>query len=312
MPGMTRTTPHPPVTLVTAASGKTGRRVAARLAARGVPVRPASRAAAPRFDWDDASTWDAALTGCGAAYLAYAPDLAVPGADATMAAFAERAVALGVGRLVLLSGRGEPGALRCEEAVRRSGAAVTVVRSSWFSQDFSESFLLDGVLAGEVAAPVGAVREPFVDADDVADVAVAALTGDGHAGRVYEVTGPALLTFADAVAAIAAATGRDVRFASVPLDAYLAVLADAGVPADVAGLMHHLFAEVLDGRNAHLTDGVRRALGRPPRAFADYARSTAASGVWGAPASHHRVHSRADVATSSGSSENTSSVTVPS
>ena len=75
-------------------------------------------------------------------------------------------------------------------------------------------------------------------------------------------------------------SGRPVRFAGVPLDACLAVLAEQGVPGDVAGLLGHLFAEVLDGRNAQPADGVRRALGREPRAFADWARATAATGVW--------------------------------
>ncbi|MER7082677.1 hypothetical protein SAMN02982929_05781 [Saccharopolyspora kobensis] len=194
--------------------------------------------------------------------------------------FTELAVRSGVRRVVLLSGRGEAGAQRAEAAVRASGAEWTVVRAAWFQQNFSEDFLVEAVRAGEVALPVGAVGEPFVDADDIADVAVAALTEEGHAGQVYEVTGPRLLTFAEAIGEIAAATGRDVAFASIGAEQYRAAMAEHGVPPEVVSMVEHLFTEVLDGRNAHLTDGVRRALGREPRDFADYARRTAATSTW--------------------------------
>ncbi len=278
-------TDHPtsgPV-LVAGGTGRTGRRVAAGLADRGVSVRLGARSAPARLDWEDPTTFAPALEGARAAYVAFAPDLAVPGAAETVARFAEAAVDAGVERLVLLSGRGEEGAQRAEAAVRALAPRATVVRSSWFSQNFSESFLLDAVRAGVVALPVDGVPEPFVDAGDVAEVAVAAMTEDGHEGRVYEVTGPRLLTFADAVGEIAAATGRPVRLAAISHEEHAAALGAAGVPPEAVALLGHLFAEVLDGRNASLTSGVQEALGRPPRDFADYARATAATGAW-APA----------------------------
>jgi uncharacterized protein YbjT (DUF2867 family) len=267
-------------TLVVGGTGKTGRRVVERLRGRGVPVRSGSRSGEPPFDWDDRATWAPALHGATAAYMSFFPDLAVPGAADTVGAFARLAVESGVRRLVLLSGRGEEEAQRAEKLVQDAGAEWTVVRCSWFSQNFSEGYLLDPVLAGEVALPVGDVPEPFVDVDDVADVAVAALTEEGHLGRVYELTGPRLLTFADALAEIAAASGRPVRLVLVPTEAYVSAMAEHGVPDDVVSLLRYLFAEVLDGRNAHLSDGVQQALGREPRDFADYARDAAASGVW--------------------------------
>jgi uncharacterized protein YbjT (DUF2867 family) len=266
--------------LVLGATGKTGRRVAERLTARGVPVRAGSRSGTPPFDWDDRSTWAPAVAGAGAVYISYFPDLAVPGAPETVSAFARVAVEHGVRRLVLLSGRGEAEAQRSEELVRRSGAEWTIIRASWFSQNFAESFMLDGVRSGVIALPADGVREPFVDAEDIADIAAAALTGHGHAGRLYEVTGPRLLSFADAAAEIAQATGRDVRFVPVPMDEYAAALEAEGVPPATIALLRFLFTEVLDGRNASLTDGVERALGRLPRDFRDFARATAASGAW--------------------------------
>jgi uncharacterized protein YbjT (DUF2867 family) len=277
----TITTTHK-TTLVTGGTGKTGRRVAERLQACGVPVRIGSRRGTPPFDWEDEATWAPALRGAASAYVSFYPDLAVPGASEAIAAFADLAVRGGTRRLVLLSGRGEPEAQRAERALAASGADWSVVPCSWFAQNFSEGQLRDPVLAGELAVPVDGVPEPFVDADDIADVAVAALTEDGHAGRVYEVTGPRLLTFADAVAEIAAASGRRVHFVPVTAEQYVAALAAEGVPQDVASLLTFLFTEVLDGRNAYVADGVQRALGRLPREFSEFARRAAAACAWAA------------------------------
>ena len=267
-------------TLVIGATGKTGRRVVERLVSRGAPVRTGSRTAVPPFDWENPATWPVALRGVDAVYISYFPDVAAPGAPDAIRALTELAVASGVRRTVLLSGRGEPEARRCEQNVRDSGLEWTVVRASWFAQNFSESFLLDAVLAGEVALPAGAVGEPFVDADDIADVAVAALTGSRHAGQLYEVTGPRLWTFAEAVEAIGRATGRALRYVRVTPEAYAASLRDAQVPEDLVALLGYLFTEVLDGRNASVADGVTRALGRAPRDFADFVRHAAAAGAW--------------------------------
>ncbi|MEU4775646.1 NAD(P)H-binding protein [Micromonospora sp. NPDC023644] len=275
-----------PTILVLGGTGRTGRRVADRLAGRGLTVRVGSRSAEIPFDWADRSTWPEAVAGVGAVYLCYQPDLAVPGAVEVVESFTRLAVASGVRRVVLLSGRGEPEAEQAEQAVRQvvqsAGGDWTVVRASWFQQNFSEGPFVDGLREGTLFLPVDAVREPFVDADDIADVAVAALLEDGHAGEVYEVTGPRLLTFAEAVAEIAAATGRTVAFVPVTIDEYVGTLRDAGVPADMVSLLAYLFTEVLDGRNESLADGVRRALGRAPRDLAEYARAAAATGAWAA------------------------------
>lgn len=271
-------------TLVLGGTGKTGRRVAAGLEARDVPVRIGSRSASPPFDWDREAGWDRCLEGVEAVYVSYAPDLAVPGATDTIRAFVNRARDRGVGRLVLLSGRGEAEAQACERIVQDSGLEWTIVRASWFFQNFSEGSFVDMVHAGRITLPVGDVAEPFVDADDIAAVAVAALTEPGHAGEVYEVTGPRLMTFRDVAAELSAALRREIGFVEIPHDAFLAGARDAGAPKEVVWLMGYLFSTVLDGRNAHLTDGVERALGRPPRDFADFAREVAASGPWKATA----------------------------
>lgn len=273
-------------TLVLGGTGKTGRRVVERLTERGLPVRVGSRSGKPPFDWEDDSTWALALEGVGAAYVSYYPDIAVPGAVEATRAFAELALSVGVRRLALLSGRGEPIAEQAEEAVRDTGADLTILRSTWFMQNFSEDYMLDHVLSGEIRLPAGEVPTPFIDADDIADVAVAALTDDRHVGQLYELTGPRSLTLPDVAAEISGASRRQVRYTPVSLDQHAAEAAQHGVPADVIELLTYLFSEVMDGRNSDTTDGVRRALGREPRDFANYARETAASGVWNASAVH--------------------------
>ncbi|MFQ5505662.1 MAG: NmrA family transcriptional regulator [Planctomycetota bacterium] len=271
------------LTLVLTARGKTGRRVADRLEARVVPIRRGSRSGEIPFEWNDPTTWEPTLAGVKAAYVVYTPDLAVPAAPPAIRDFTKLAVRSGVKNLVLLSGRGEEEAQRCERIVQDSGVDWTIVRASWFSQNFSEGPFLDLVVGGEVALPAGSVAEPFIDAGDIADVAVAALTEDGHAGQVYEVTGPRMLTFAEAIAEIAEAAGRPICYVQIPQEAFVAGLTQAGVPADYIELLKYLFTTVLDGRNEHLTDGVQRALGRAPRDFREYARDVAPTGVWNGP-----------------------------
>ncbi len=269
-----------PLTLVLGGTGKTGRRVANRLQAMGKSVRIGSRSAAPGFDWDNEASWDDALKGVTAVYITYAPDLAFPGATDAIQALVRKAKKAGVKRLVLLSGRGEEEAQASERIVQASGIDWTIVRASWFNQNFSEGAFIDMVLNGAITLPAGDTPEPFVDADDIADVVVAALTQDHHAGQLYEVTGPRLMTLADVASDLSAATGREIAYADVPHDGFMAEIEASGAPKDVAWMLDYLFSTVLDGRNASLADGVARALGRPPKDFAAYARDVARTGVW--------------------------------
>ena len=271
---------HTGPVLVLGGTGKTGRRIVSRLKRRGIETRIGSRSASPAFDWQDPDGWDATLKGAHSVYISYTPDLAVPAAKEAIVELVHRAKAHGVKHLVLLSGRGEPDAQACERIVQESGIDWTIVRASWFNQNFSEGEFLQLVLSGNITLPVGHIREPFIDADDIADVAVAALTETGHAGEVYEVTGPRLMTFEDVARDIANASGRPVKFVRIPSEDFLQGLRQAGAPDDQIWLLDYLFTNVLDGRNAHLTDGVQRALGRPPKDFSEFAREMAATGLW--------------------------------
>ncbi|MFI8390412.1 NAD(P)H-binding protein [Streptomyces sp. NPDC085540] len=264
------------ITLVIGGTGKTGRKVAEGLTSQGRPVRVGSRCGEPAFDWNDPTTWLPALEGVDRVYVTYYPDLAFPGAAVQVTAFAEVAVAAGARRLVLLSGRGEEAARTSEEGLKATGADWTIVRSSWFNQNFDESFFLDSVRAGEIVLPTADAVEAFVDTGDVADVVVAALTDDRHIGKTYELSGPRLMGFEDVAAELSKATGREIAYAPIPMEDYRAVLRENGLPEEFA----ELFTLILDGRNAHLVNGVEEVLGRSPRDFSDFAREAAATGVW--------------------------------
>jgi len=266
--------------LVLGASGKTGRRVISGLKNLGQSVRIGSRKATPAFDWNHEAGWDACLAGVDSVYVNYVPDLAVVGATDSISAFIAKAKSHGVRKLVLLSGRGEAEAQACERLVQESGLAWTIVRASWFNQNFSEGAFIDMVRGNRISLPAGDIPEPFVDVNDIAEVAVAALTDSRHDGEVYEVTGPRAMTFEEVAKELSSALGREIVYRKIPHDAFVSAVAESGAPKDVVWIMDYLFATVLDGRNAHVTDGVQRALGRPAKDFSDYAREVAATGAW--------------------------------
>lgn len=272
--------------LVLGGTGKTGRRVAAGLEARGVAVRAASRSGATRFDWTDRTTWGPALAGASAVYVV-APDLGTGARETAeeIGAFVREAAAAGVGRAVLLSvpdgGSVDVADSRAaERAVLDAGLDATILRVHWFFQNFSEDFLRDPVLQGELRLPTAQGRDGFIDAGDIAAVAVAALLDDGHAGQVYELTGPRLMTFGDAAAEIARASGRDVRHVPVSADTFVEEHLALGLPEDAVRLLVPLYAKFGGDELAALSDDVRTVLGRAPRDFADYAREAAAQGAW--------------------------------
>ena len=269
--------------LVIGASGKTGSRVANRLEKLGKSVRYGTRRASIPFDWENENTWAAALEGAQSAYVTYFPDLAFPGAVQKIDALCAAARSSGLERLVLLSGRGEQHAREGEKVVEASGLDYTLVRSSWFAQNFSEGYLRDPVLAGMLPMPGGDILEPIIDIDDIADVVVAALTEDHHARQLYEVTGPELLGFADMARVLSNAIGRQVQHIPISFEDFHANVAASGGDF-VADVFTAIARETLDGRNANVCDGVERALGRAPTSFADFARKTAAGGAWTAAA----------------------------
>jgi len=271
--------------LILGGKGKTGSRVAERLTKLGKTIRIGSRSEKPPFDWENTETWAGALGGMDTVYITFQPDLAVPGALKTIEEFTSQAVKAGIKKMVLLSGKGEKEAELCEQAVMNAGADWTIVRASWFNQNFSESFFLDPILAGYVALPRAEALVPYVDADDIADVVVESLLDNKHVGQTYELTGPRQLTFKQVIEEISRVTGRDIKFSSITMDEYTKMLKEYQVPEDYIWLINYLFTEVLVDRNSGVTNDIEKVLGRKAKDFAEYARETAATGIWNPVAS---------------------------
>ncbi len=280
----TKNTPHTPSgILVLGATGKTGRRVVRRLReTEHTRVRAASRSGEVTFDWARPDTWEPALAGTDAVYLV-APDDPAP-----VGQFVELATTAGVRRLVALSGHGMDkagedfgrGMAAGEAAVRESGAEWTILRANNFFQNFDEDLWLAPLRAGRLGLPIGTMPEPFIDAEDVAAVAAAVLTRNGHAGRIYELSGPQALTFAQATETIARAAGRPIRYEELTPEAYRAELLAEGWPEAAADAFGAMFALHRAGYTAEVTDDVRRVLGRAPVELEPWARRVAARGTW--------------------------------
>ncbi|ANZ40278.1 NAD(P)-dependent oxidoreductase [Lentzea guizhouensis] len=269
--------------LVTGATGKSGKRVVRQLRERGHRVRAAARSGEQVFDWLDRSTWEAALAGVRAVYV-----VQVDGTK-LVRPFVELAADLGVRRVVLASGRGidDPdyatdsggvldGLVDSENAVRESGLEWTITRPGWFAQNFSEGFFADAVSTGELRLPAGDGAASFVDAEDIAAVVTAALTEDGHDRQVYELSGPAAVTVEEAVATISEHARRNVRYVPLSPSEYVAELVSQGVTPQDAQAFADVVEPLRNGTDAYLSDGVQRALNRPPRTFAEFAAAT----VW--------------------------------
>ncbi|MBO0321604.1 NAD(P)H-binding protein [Muricauda sp. CAU 1633] len=267
--------------LVLGGKGKTGRKVVERLTQMHQNVRIGSRSETPAFDWENPETWANALEGMDRVYITFQPDLAVPGALEAIEGFIKIAKQKKIKKVVLLSGKGEREAELCEQVVINSGIDYTIVRASWFNQNFSESFFLDPILAGHVALPQAEAKVPYVDTNDIADVIVEALMKDSHNGEIYELTGPRFLTFQQVVNEIAQASGRDITFMPISLPAYTKMMEDFGVPSDYVWLINYLFSEVLGNKaNEVITHDIEKVLGRKPIDFSEYAKETAATGIW--------------------------------
>jgi uncharacterized protein YbjT (DUF2867 family) len=277
--------------LVTGATGKVGRRLVEILRAGGHDVRAVSRSTAIPLDWTDPSTWDAVLDGVDAVYI-IPPDHPFP-ADEFVAA----AVGAGVRRLVTQSGRRVDalaeyagvgpeaiGMLAAQTAVQASGIEWTILQPNNFNENFSEGDYYPAVLAGELALPLKDTTEPLIAVADIAAVAAAALTEDGHQGKVYELSGPESLSMDDAMAAVSAASGRPVTFRAETPEEHDEALRAAGLPKDLVMFLNLMYEFMRAGNMTTVTNDVEQVLGRKPITFAAWATETAKTGVWAGPA----------------------------
>jgi len=267
--------------LVIGGTGKTGRKVASKLIKKGHNVRIGSRSTSPAFDWHKPENWSSALEGIDKVYITFQPDLAVPGALEAIETLTKQAKKHSIKKLVLLSGKGEREAELCEQVIIHSGIDYTIVRASWFNQNFSESFFLEPICEGFVALPQADVKVPYVDTDDIADVAVASLIDEKHNGKIYQLTGPRQLTFKEVISEISEASGKEIAFTPIALSAYTNIMRQQDVPDDFIWLVEYLFSEVLGNpNNSEITNDIELVLGRKPKDISEYIEETVATGIW--------------------------------
>ena len=274
--------------LVTEATGTVGRALLAGLTLRGAQPRAASRRAGialgpvetVQLDWEQPGSWAAALEGAERLFLAL-PERAMGAAP--VGPFLQQAVAAGVHHVVLLSALGvetegqKTGMVAAEEAVRHSGIEWTILHPNTLMQAFSEGVFGRWLLErGEVVGSVGEARVSFVGGRDVAAAAAVVLTEEGHDGKVYELTGPEALTFAQAVAHISSVAGHRFRYVDLPPSILRKVLVASGVPEPRVDQLMLYFEGVRSGQHAILRDTVSWLIGRPPKRFATFAREHAA------------------------------------
>lgn len=262
-------------------TGKTGRLVVENLKAQGHHVRVLGRQTSPAFDWEDSQTYDLALEGMDRAYVVYYPDLAVPGAQEAIQTLTEKALQAGLEKVVLLSGKGEAEAEACEEIVANSGLNYTLVRASWFNQNFSEGAFTDYVLAGHLALPMPDAKIPYTDTQDIADMVTKVLLDDSFNRQTVTVTGPKKLTFQEVADILSQKLGRDIVYQPISMQKFKAGLTAAAVPEPVIWLLSYLFTEVLGrSENQTVSDDVEKILQRQPISFETYVEKTVAAGLW--------------------------------
>jgi uncharacterized protein YbjT (DUF2867 family) len=255
--------------LLIGGTGKVGARLGRLLTAAGHTARIASRSGGDvHFDWHDGSTYRSALTGADGAFIVG------PGSASDWSPLLEEflrvAVSCGVRRAVLLSARGveflQDGAVaRAEKALRSGGVTWTILRPSHFAQNFTEAMFVPE--AGRVLAPVGCGAEPFVDVQDLAEVAASVLTSDQWANEVVEISGPVALTFDEAVGSLGEAAGQPFTYVEEPAEQYRARLRSTGVPEGYITWRMAMLGGIRRGEDAYISDGIPRVLGRPATSF---------------------------------------------
>lgn len=273
--------------LVTTPTGKVGAEVAKQLVARGADLRLGAhspdkvRKAFPaveavRLDYADEASVRAAVAGVEAIYLASPGDSPAEPEQRLL----DLARAAGVRRAVKLSAHGvengDSPLRQVEKHLEASGLEWTILRPNWFMQNFSTS-QADAIRAGTLAEPAGDGRSAFIDTRDIAAVAVSALTGSGHAGKAYALSGPESLDRNAVAAQLSKAIGREVRYLPVTDEQFRAAVKGFLSPS-YTELLSLLYGGTRQGWFDAVTDTVEKLLGRPPISFGRFAEDHKA--VW--------------------------------
>ena len=260
--------------LLLGGTGKVGRRLAERLEAQGHTARAVGRNSTPRFDWRDESTWAPALDGVDGVFIVG------PGSASDWSTRLEHFLATAaeqrVRHAMLLSARGveflpDGAVARAEAALRRGPLAWTIVRPTHFAQNFTEAMFVPGD-DGAFFAPVADGREPFIDVNDIADVAAVALTDEGYDGRILELSGPRAIDFDEAARILSEVSGRAISYVSESDVAHIARLRGQGLPEGYIEWRMAMLRGIASGADAYLSSDVEAVLGRSATSFEEWAR----------------------------------------
>jgi uncharacterized protein YbjT (DUF2867 family) len=259
--------------LIIGGTGKVGSRVTQYLTTAGHVARVASRTGGDvRFDWRDADSYRPAVEGADGIFIV-GPGSATDWSP-SLTRLLEVAAAAGVRRVVLLSARGveflpDGAVARAERAVQDGSIPWTILRPSHFAQNFTEAMFVP--VDGAVIAPVGDGAEPFVDVDDIAQVASTVFGSDDWRNEIIDISGPSALGFVDAVAVLAEHTGRPTRFEDESAEDHIARLRSANTPEGYIEWRMAMLGGIRSGADAYVSDGVERVLGRPATSFPEWA-----------------------------------------
>jgi uncharacterized protein YbjT (DUF2867 family) len=267
--------------LILGGAGKVGRRVARLLELDGHPVRAVSRSTSQRFHWRDSSTWRPALDDVDGVFVV-GPGSATDWSP-LLAGFLDAASTAGVRHAVLLSSRGvefllDGNVARAEQALRTGRLPWTILRPTHFAQNFTEAMFIP--VDGHILAPVGDGAEPFIDVEDIAEVAAHVLAKGGAAGETVELSGPAAITFDQAAGILSEATGRPLTFRDQTGDGHIGALRAVGTPEEYVRWRMAMLDGIRRGADAYLSDGVTRILQRPATDFTAWARREATRAPW--------------------------------
>ena len=259
--------------LILGGTGKTGRRLGQALTSAGHVARLASRHSAVRFDWHDQSGWPEALRGADGLFIV-GPGSATDWSPLLTDLLAA-AAANGVARAVLLSARAveflpDGAVARAERALRAGPLPWTILRPAHFAQNFTEAMFASS--DGRILAPAGTGAEPFIDVQDIAEVAAAVLAGGTFDGMTLELSGPEAVSFTEAAAILAAVSGTPVRYADESEEDHVGRLRASGTPEGYIRWRMAMLGAIKRGDDAYLSDGVQQVLHRPPASFRAWAQ----------------------------------------
>lgn len=267
--------------LILGGTGKVGHRVARILGRDGHDVRAVGRSTPLRFDWRESQTWAPAVRDADGVFVV-GPGSATDWSP-LLATFLDTASAAGVRHAVLLSSRAveflpDGNVARAEQALRAGRLPWTILRPTHFAQNFTEAMFIP--VDGHIVAPVGEGAEPFIDVEDIAEVAAHALANGAAIGETLELSGPSALTFEQAAHVLSEVTGRRLTFRDQSDADHTAALRAAGTPEDYIRWRLAMLSGIRRGDDAYLSDGVAHLLHRPATDLATWAHREATQAPW--------------------------------